>query len=106
MKKTIVMVAFLALLGLLGWQIYTKVTARGTAGEAFRGSPAVAVEIQPVQTGTIRDVGVFTGTLHPRSRFVVAPKISGRLESLNVHVGDRIQPGKLVGRPTRMTSSR
>ncbi len=96
MKKFVILVVFLALLGLLGWQIYTKVTAPLTGEGRPQGKPAVAVEIQPVKTGTIRDVGVFTGTLHPRSRFMVAPKISGSLESLPVHVGDSIAPGMLV----------
>ncbi|MFO7783856.1 MAG: efflux RND transporter periplasmic adaptor subunit [Thermodesulfobacteriota bacterium] len=96
MKKSIIMSVFLALLGLLGWQVYTKVTSPGSGEGPVRERPAVAVEIQTASTGTIRDVGVFTGTLHPRSRFVVAPKISGRLEKLPVHVGDRIEPGKLV----------
>lgn len=96
MKKFVILVVFLALLGLLGWEVYTKVTAPSTGEGRPQGKPSVAVEIQPVKTGTIRDVGVFTGTLHPRSRFLVAPKIGGRLESLPVHVGDSIAPGMLV----------
>ncbi len=96
MKKTLIMVIFLALIGLLGWQIYAKLTSPTAGKGPVRGRPAVAVEIRKASKGTIRDVGVFTGTLHPRSRFVVAPKIGGRLEKLLVHVGDRIEPDKLV----------
>ncbi len=96
MKKPIIVLIFLVLIGLLGWQVYTKVISPGAGEGPVRGTPAVAVEIQTARTGTIRDMGVFTGTLHPRSRFVVAPKIGGRLEELSVYVGDRVEPGKLV----------
>ncbi|MCF8062287.1 MAG: efflux RND transporter periplasmic adaptor subunit [Deltaproteobacteria bacterium] len=96
MKKAFLLLVLLGLLGLVGWQVYTKLSESGTAGPRPRQKPAVAVETQPMRRGTIRDVGVFTGTLHPRSRFVVAPKIGGRLERLLVHVGDRLTPDRLV----------
>lgn len=97
MKKVLVSLFFLALLGLIGWQIYSGISSTETGpGAPPRDTTAVAVEIRHAKTGTIRDMGVFTGTLNPKSRFVIAPKISGRLEKLLVHVGDVIEPGQLV----------
>lgn len=61
-----------------------------------RSIPAVAVEITAVQKDTIRDVGLFTGTLFPKSQFIVAPKISGRLKKLIVHIGDRVKRDQLI----------
>ena len=61
-----------------------------------RGPQAVAVEVAPVETGTIRDVGTFTGSIVARSRFVVAPKVSGRLKRLTVDIGDRVRCGQLI----------
>lgn len=43
--------------------------------------PAVAVILSPVENGLIRDVGRFSGTLIPKSQFVVAPKVSGKLKN-------------------------
>ena len=96
MKKAFLLLVLLGLLGLVGRQVYTKLSESGTAGPRGRGKPAVAVEVHSVRRGAIRDVGVFTGTLHPRSQFRIAPRIGGRLERLLVHVGDRIAPGSLV----------
>jgi RND family efflux transporter MFP subunit len=96
MKKAIFLLIVLGLLGLVGRQVYTKLSEPGAGGPPSRGKPAVAVEVKPVQRGAIRDTGVFTGTLHPRSQFRVAPKIGGRLERLPVQVGDRVAPESLV----------
>ena len=56
----------------------------------------VAVEIAAVQRTTIRDVGLFSGTLFPKSQFVIAPKISGHLEKLTVNIGDWVERGQLI----------
>lgn len=56
----------------------------------------MAVEIAPVQRGSIKDVGQFSGTLIPKSHFTVAPKISGRLKQLLVDIGDPVRRDQLV----------
>jgi len=101
MTKALVALVVFAGLGLLGWRIYTKLNearapAGGQSGRGRRGSAAVAVETAPIRKATIRGIGRFTGSLSPRSLFVVAPKISGRLEKLVVDVGDPVKPGQLV----------
>ena len=90
MKKAIIAIIVLAILGLIGWRIYAKVTADQSAGRG-RGQHAVPVEATPVRRQTIRDIIEFTGTLLPESQFVVAPKISGRLEKLLVNIGDPVE---------------
>ena len=98
MKKTIVIAVVVAVLGLLGWRITAKVRGAraGARGRGPHDGIAVAVEIVPVGKATVRQVGRFTGSLYPRSRFVVAPKIAGRLEKLTVDVGDTVQSGQLI----------
>ncbi|MFP3927567.1 MAG: efflux RND transporter periplasmic adaptor subunit [Desulfobacteraceae bacterium] len=96
MKKLIIVGAILVLAGMTAWRIYELVSEAPVGEIRPTDKAAVAVELRPVETGTIRDVGAFTGTVHPRSQFVAAPKISGRLEKLPVDVGDRITPGQLV----------
>lgn len=101
MKKILVIVIVVGVLGALGWQIAVKVREAGSKngpgrGPGRRGSVAVAVEVSPVRKATIRGIGEFTGSLFPRSQFVVAPKIAGRLEKLLVDIGDPVKPGQLI----------
>ena len=95
MKKYFVIIIVLAGFSLLGWQIYQKVVA-SQKGNNKRQAVKVAVEVKPVETASIRDVHEFTGTLYPRSQFVVAPKIAGRLKRLMFHIGDKVDPGQLI----------
>lgn len=62
----------------------------------IRRNPSVAVEIKRVERALIRDIGSYTGTLYPRSQFVVAPKVSGRLENILVEVGDLVKKDQLI----------
>ncbi len=100
MKKlfvAIVLVGALALLGLLVQRRLADQTEAGSGSGRGRGNGrAVAVEAHPVETRTIRDVAGFTGTLRPKSRVVVAPNVSGRLEELKVNIGDFVNSEDLV----------
>jgi RND family efflux transporter MFP subunit len=115
MRNLVIGLILLGLLGFLGWKIYAKFSEEEPAGAA--GAPAsgggpmggrpgggmrggagavIAVEIQPVRVGPIDDFRLFSGSLEARSRFIVAPKIAGRLDKLMVRIGDRVQNGQLV----------
>jgi RND family efflux transporter MFP subunit len=96
MKKTLVILIMLALAALLGWQIYQRTSISGKSSARSRRAVAVAVEVAPIQKTTIRDIGLFTGSLLPKSYFVVAPKIGGRLEKLLVNIGDWVKRGQLI----------
>ena len=98
MKRAIAILLALAVAGVLTWRIVVKIGDK-TGGQESRGRgprPAVAVELAPVTTGAVRDVSQFTGSLHPRSQFTVAPKIAGRLEKLTVDMGHTVQSGQLI----------
>ncbi|KPJ72137.1 MAG: hypothetical protein AMS14_08405 [Planctomycetes bacterium DG_20] len=103
MKRALTIIAVVALFGLavptvvrLGWSVYQRIAeSQEGPGRGARGG-AVAVEVAEVRTGSIRDVDRFTGTLRPNSQFVVAPKIGGRLETLRVNIGDRVDSGDLI----------
>jgi len=98
MKKVLITLGLVAFLGALGWQIYQKATAspQGQVGRPRPANLAVAVEVAPVKKGSIQEIGRFTGSLLPSSEFLVAPKISGRLEKLLVQIGDRVEGGQLI----------
>jgi len=96
MKKFVIAVLLIAGAAFLGWKIYEKASASGPDSQASRSRAAVAVEIAEVKKSVIRDVGSYTGSLYPVSEFTLAPKISGRLEKILVHIGDIVKPGQLV----------
>ncbi len=102
-KKVIAAVAVLAVLAVLGRQVYVRLQeAKKQGGEGppggGRARMAVAVELAPVRQMTVREIGRFTGTLSPRSQFIVAPKVAGRLEHLAVNVGDSVAAGQLIAK--------
>jgi multidrug efflux pump subunit AcrA (membrane-fusion protein) len=56
----------------------------------------VAVETQPIRKGVISDRGTFSGSLLPKSQFVVAPKVTGWLKELLVNVGDTVRQNQVI----------
>ncbi len=72
----------------------------GPGGPGGRGpgreKPPVPVEVMPVRQETVRDLGWFSGSLIPRVKFTVAPKVAGRLMKLTVNVGDEVKSGQLI----------
>lgn len=90
--KTIILVA---IAGLILFQIYRAIFSSGS--EADTGSQAaVAVALSPVRKMTINDIGLFTGSLLPRTQFIAAPKIYGRLEKVLVNIGDKVSYNQLI----------
>ncbi|MBK8980015.1 MAG: efflux RND transporter periplasmic adaptor subunit [Planctomycetes bacterium] len=87
----IVVLAGLAWLFMHRWQQSADAGPRGA-----RGSRVVPVELAPITRGGIVDRRTFSGTLIARAEFVVAPKVSGRIESLSVDIGDDVKPGDVV----------
>lgn len=94
LTKKIVWLIVVLLVTLLLWRVGTAVFKKGNSNGMRRA--AVAVVISPVESGLIRDLGQFSGTLIPRSQFVVAPKVSGKLKKLYVNIGDRVTRGQVV----------
>ena len=90
MKKVLAGVLVVVIVALAGWQAHKRIQASKTARNASPGAPAVAVEVQPIQRSAIRDVGVFTGSLVPKSQFIVAPKAAGWLKEILVDIGDSV----------------
>jgi RND family efflux transporter MFP subunit len=97
MKKKYVWITIaLVAVGVICWQVYQRISESSRGSEMKQTQVPVAVEIAAIQRKTIRDLGLFTGTLFPKSQFEVAPKISGRLEKLMVNIGDRVERNQLI----------
>ena len=96
MRKLVGSVLILAMLGggaYVGWRVYQRLHEQQ---QGRRGRPALAVEVAPVTRATLRDTGLFTGSLVPASRFIVAPRVAGRLDKLSVNIGDPVHRGQLI----------
>lgn len=93
-KTRLLLGAGLILLAAVAWLIVKNVGGRSQGPGQRMGT--VAVEIAPIVEGPIRDLGLFSGTLIPKSQFVVAPKISGKLKKLYVDIGDRLTNGQVI----------
>jgi RND family efflux transporter MFP subunit len=96
--KTRLIAAIIILSGIsaFGWQVYQKVSVSTRGIERQRQNIPIAVEVAAVKKSPIREIGNFTGSLHPLSEFMIASKIGGRLEKLSVNIGDIVHNGQLV----------
>ncbi len=94
LKAKIILATALVVVVVAGWFIVKALTV--TASGTGPRTGTVAVDIAPIIEGPIRDLGLFSGTLIPKSQFVVAPKVSGKLEKLYVDIGDRLKNGDRV----------
>ncbi len=95
-KKIFLFAVVVIFLALFARSLSEKILKK-TKGPAVKpsGTP-VAVKVVAVERKTISQKGQFTGSIFPSSQFVVAPKISGRLEKLLVDMGDWVRKGQLV----------
>jgi len=96
MKRLVASGFVVIVLAAIGWEAHRRIVASAGKGAADRSASAVAVEVQPVRKDTIRDIGVFTGSLVPQSQFVVAPKAAGWLKKLLVDIGDRVSRNDVI----------
>jgi RND family efflux transporter MFP subunit len=79
-----------------GWQIYNQLFKKDVKQKPGRAEVPVHIETRPIYKDSIRDVGVFTGSLEPKSRFDVAPKVAGWLKELLVDVGDTVERNQVI----------
>jgi len=94
-KKIILMTIAVLVALFLAWKIIGLLN-QGSESSKDEGAVAVAVEIAPITRGSLRDQAVHTGTLRAKTRVIVAPKISGRLNQLHVDIGDQVRSGQLL----------
>jgi multidrug efflux pump subunit AcrA (membrane-fusion protein) len=96
MKKFLLILLVLAIIAMAGWQLYSRIVETDVKQKSVRTAVAVAVETRPIYKDSIRDLGVFTGSLEPKSRFDVAPKVAGWLKELLVDVGDTVERNQVI----------
>ena len=95
-KKLLVSVAVIAVAALFVWALFTKLQEDSTGTGTADDPQAVPVETAPVERGPIEMRRTFSGTLEARAEFVVAPKMSGRVEHIDVDLADMVTRGQVV----------
>jgi RND family efflux transporter MFP subunit len=88
----------LAVVGALSWGVIGRVQDLAKKPARRGGDGAVPVEVAMIERGPIEHRRTFTGTLDPKAEFVVAPKISGRVERLDVDLADTVTRGQRVAK--------
>jgi RND family efflux transporter MFP subunit len=96
MKKFFSVLLVLLIVAMIGWQAYTRITASANKKGLSRSAAPVAIETKPIRKDVIRDIGIFTGSLLPKSQFIVAPKVAGWLQKLLVNIGDTVQQNQVI----------
>jgi multidrug efflux pump subunit AcrA (membrane-fusion protein) len=96
MKKFVLVLLVLSIIAMAGWQLYSRIVKTDVQQKTERSAVAVAVETRPIYKDTIRDIGVFTGSLEAKSHFDVAPKVAGWLKELLVDVGDTVRRNQVI----------
>ncbi len=98
MKRTLIVIAIMALAGLGAWRLRQSGQEEAAAKSAPRGpvSRQVTVDLAKVETGSIQEQILITGALKPKEQVDVTVKAPGRVEKILVHVGDSVKVGDLI----------
>ncbi|HYG23546.1 MAG TPA: efflux RND transporter periplasmic adaptor subunit [Verrucomicrobiae bacterium] len=95
MKKAAVVLILVCCAIAFGWVLVDRIrNAKAPVAQSEQG-PA-PVEVAPIERGAIEWRRAFSGTLESSGEFVVAPKISGRIERLAVDLADPVSRGQVV----------
>jgi RND family efflux transporter MFP subunit len=110
-KKLVLVVLLLGAAGAGGWYYYRSSTGAAAAspeggaaggapkGRGGRGGPVtMTVEVAPVARHEIAEYITVVGNLIGESTVDVVPRLAGRIEAVNVRMGDRVTKGQVVAK--------
>jgi len=80
----------------LGWIIFSQIQERTSSSKRDKALRPVPVAVAQIQHGPIALQRTFSGELEARAQFVVAPKVSGRVERVLVNIADTVKRGQIV----------
>jgi len=92
MRWIVVIIALGAAVG-IGWAVYDRLDAPEKR-RTERGPAAVSVAT--IERAAITERRLYSGSLEAGARFVVSPKVAGRIERLAVDLGDAVSPGQTL----------
>jgi RND family efflux transporter MFP subunit len=80
----------------LGWSVFIRLQEQEVSSGRRTGPRTAPVEVAQIQRGPITLQRTFSGALEATAEFVVAPKVSGRVERLGVDLADTVKRGQIV----------
>lgn len=98
MRRTIIVIIAVVALGIFGWRLFNLITAKLSNSANRMSRPPVAVQVTEVTRSSIREIRQFTGTVEPQYRYIVAPKVSGRIVKIVKRIGDPVRKGEEIAR--------
>ena len=78
------------------WVIFAQFHEQNSSRKSGQISRVVPVEVAQIQRGPIALRRTFSGELEALAEFVVAPKVSGRVERVFVNIADSVERGQIV----------
>ncbi|MGB8335944.1 MAG: efflux RND transporter periplasmic adaptor subunit, partial [Desulfobacterales bacterium] len=87
-KFFILMALLIGTAAVSGWVIFGHFQDRAGSSKSAKTSRPVPVEVTQIQRGPIVLQRTFSGELEALAEFVVAPKVSGRVERVIVNIAD------------------
>ena len=89
-------IGLIIITAVIGWAIFSQFADQThTRGEKDVSDP-IPVEVEPIHHGSIEMRRMFSGTLEAFAEFVVASKVGGRVEVLDVDLADPVTRGQRV----------
>jgi RND family efflux transporter MFP subunit len=105
-RRRLLLIAGVALLGLLGIRLYNELGGTGEEGAGpgangpggRAGSRGQLVEVAAPERATLTERVSLVGSLRAKQRVDITPKVGGRLVEVLVDRGDRVRAGQIVAR--------
>jgi RND family efflux transporter MFP subunit len=97
MNKKTVVISVAAILIILLWIIIRSAGQSGNNSQR-NNKPSVAVEVDSIRIASVTETRSLTGTVVPHSRYIISPKVAGRLMHIRKRIGDAVSAGEVVAR--------
>jgi len=78
------------------WRMILLVIGNKETSSQQSSRPPVAVEVDSVRYEPIQETRQLTGSIYPLYRYIVAPKVSGRIIRINKRIGDWVKRGETI----------
>jgi HlyD family secretion protein len=97
MKKLLVVIIILALVGIGAWRVSAVLKARAQSAKLQEKLPTV-VEVEVAKLGTIQEELSLVGNIVADSEVAVFPKTMGKIEQQSVKVGSNVSKGNIMAK--------